>query len=111
MKILTKLEENVLLMILKLDGEAYIVSIKRGLEDYLRSSFSFGALYLSLNRLIRDGYLKTSIGESTSTKGGRAKKYYHLTLKGVEKLREVQSIQNIMWENFENLTEDFKDAK
>ncbi|MCP4725582.1 MAG: PadR family transcriptional regulator [bacterium] len=111
MKILTKLEENVLLMILKLRDDAYIVSIKRGLENYLGNSISFGALYLSLNRLIRDGYLQSEIGESTSTKGGRAKKYYKMTQEGIAKLKEVQQIQRVMWENFDSLADKFMDLK
>jgi DNA-binding PadR family transcriptional regulator len=103
MKLLTKLEENVLLMILKLEDDAYIVTIKAGLEKFQEKSISFGALYLALNRLIRDGYLQTEIGEATSTKGGRAKKYYRLTKKGALKLKDIHSLQRKMWENFDSL--------
>lgn len=109
MKVLTKLEENVLLVILKLKDNAYIVSIKDTLEKYLGKSISFGALYLSLNRLTRDGFLRTEIGEATSQKGGRAKKFYRMTKAGVLKLREIHSLQKKMWQGFDRLSEKIMD--
>lgn len=104
MNALTKLDENVILVILRLGNEAYIVSIKNTLEKYLGRDISFGALYLSLKRLTRDGYLLTEIGESTSKKGGRAKKYYRITRAGALKLREIHGLQRKMWEGFDELS-------
>ncbi|MFC1724753.1 PadR family transcriptional regulator [candidate division KSB1 bacterium] len=111
MKTLTKLDENVMLVILKLKDNAYIVTIKNRLEEYLDRSISFGALYLSLNRLVRDGYLTTVIGESVSVKGGKAKKYYRLTKEGINMLREVQQLQRLLWEGFEKLADDFQEIR
>jgi len=105
MKILSKLEENVLLVILKLEDNAYIVTIKTTLEKYLKKNISFGALYLSLNRLTRDKYLRTEIGDPTSQKGGRAKKYYRITREGVLKLKEVHTLQRKMWGDFDKLSD------
>lgn len=106
MKILTKLEENVLLVILKLKDNAYIVTIKAGLEKFLGKNISFGALYLSLNRLTRDGFLRAEMGQSTSQKGGRAKKYYRLTKAGALKLKEIHRLQQRMWKGFEKLSDE-----
>ena len=105
MKILTKLEENVLLVILKLKDNAYIVTIKTELEKFLRKNISFGALYLSLNRLTRDGYLRAEVGKATSQKGGRAKKYYRITKAGAMKLKEIRSLQQRMWQGFDKLSD------
>jgi DNA-binding PadR family transcriptional regulator len=99
------LEENVLLSILKLKDDAYIVSIKDQLERFTGKNLSFGALYVSLNRLIKFGYLKSVIGESASVRGGRAKKYYKLTKDGISALKEIRKIQNLMWKDFDNLTD------
>jgi PadR family transcriptional regulator PadR len=104
MKILTKLEEHVLLVILKLGDDAYIVSIKLKLEEYRGKDISFGALYLALNRLFRDGYLQTEIGQASSTKGGRAKKYYRITKEGVLKLRKIHRLQKKIWQGFYRLS-------
>ena len=107
MKVLTKLEEHVLLVILKLEDGAYIVSIKTSLEKYLKKDISFGALYLSLNRLIREGYLTTEVGESAARKGGRAKKYYRMTREGALKLKEARGLQLKMWKGFDRLSEKY----
>lgn len=108
---LTKLDENVLLIILKLMDNAYIVTIKKNLEKYLDKSISFGALYLSLNRLVRDGYLKTEIGDSISVKGGRAKKFYRLTKDGVLMLKDTKKLQQIMWQDFDRLADDILEPR
>ena len=106
MRVLTKLEENVLLTILKLKDNAYIVSIKDQLEQFSEKKLSFGALYVSLNRLIKYGYLESDIGESSSVRGGRAKKYYKLTKQGVITLKSIQRLQKLMWKDFDSLAEE-----
>jgi len=106
MRVLTKLEENVLLTILKLKDDAYIVSIKDKIERITGKNLSFGALYVSLNRLIKYGYLESGIGESASVRGGRAKKYYKLTKDGISALKEIRQLQNQMWKNFDELANE-----
>ncbi len=110
MRALTKLEENVLLTILKLKDDAYIVSIKDQLERFTRKKLSFGALYVSLNRLIKGGYLKSSIGESSSVRGGRAKKYYKLTKEGILILKDIRRVQSLMWKDFDNYADELLEA-
>ena len=106
MRVLTKLEENVLLIILKLKDNAYIVSIKDQLERSNGKTLSFGALYVSLNRLVKYGYLNSTIGKSSSVRGGRAKKYYKLTKDGISALKHIRRLQSLMWKDFENLAEE-----
>jgi PadR family transcriptional regulator PadR len=106
MRVLTKLEENVLLTILKLKDNAYIVSIKDQLEQFTGKKLSFGALYVSLNRLIKYGYLESDIGESSSKRGGRAKKYYRLTKDGISALKNIQRLQRLIWEDFDSLADE-----
>ena len=106
MRALTKLEENVLLTILKLKDNAYIVSIKDQLEHFMGRNLSFGALYVSLNRLIKYGYLESDIGKSSSGRGGRAKKFYKLTKDGVLALTDIRQLQNLMWKDFDTLADE-----
>lgn len=103
---MSKLDENVLLIILSLKENAYIVTVKTRLENYLNKNISLGTLYLSLKRLARDGYISTKIGEAVSKQGGRAKKYYRLTRSGVKKLKEIQTLHTLMWQNFNSLAEE-----
>ena len=106
MRVLTKLEENVLLIILKLKDDAYIVSIKDQLEHITGKNLSFGALYVSLNRLVKYGYLNSAVGQSLSVRGGRAKKYYKLTKDGISALQNTRKLQNQMWKNFDDLANE-----
>jgi len=106
MKVLTKLEENVLLTILKLKDDAYIVSIKDQIERFTKKKLSFGALYVSLNRLIKYGYLESHIGESSSLRGGRAKKYYRLTKDGILALKNIRRLQRLMWRDFDSRADE-----
>ncbi len=100
---ISKLDENVLLIILSLKNNAYIVTRKTRLEKYSEKNISLGTLYLSLKRLTSDGYLVTDIGEAISKQGGRAKKYYRLTKSGILKLKEIQRLHMLMWTNFNDL--------
>jgi DNA-binding PadR family transcriptional regulator len=106
MRVLTKLEESVLLTILRLKDDAYIVSIKDQLERFTGKDLSFGALYVSLNRLVKYGYLNSTVGQSLSVRGGRAKKYYKLTKDGVLALKNTRKLQNQMWKNFDDLANE-----
>ena len=72
---------------------------------------SFGALYVALNRLIKFGYLESYIGESSSLRGGRAKKYYKLTKKGVLVLKDIRQQQNQMWKGFDNLAAEWLEGQ
>jgi len=103
MKALTKLEENVLLAILRLNDNAYIVSIKDHLEQNTGNTISFGALYVLLKRLTKYNFLENYVGESVSIRGGRAKKYYRITKNGIAALQEVRKVQDVMWNDFDRL--------
>ncbi|MGD8535150.1 MAG: PadR family transcriptional regulator [Candidatus Aminicenantes bacterium] len=107
MRVLTKLEENVLLTILKLKDDAYIVSIKDQIERFTSKNMSFGALYVSLNRLIKYGYLESYVGESSSVRGGKAKRYYRLTKDGILALMNIRRLQRLMWKDFDSLADEW----
>ena len=107
MRVLTKLEENVLLTILKLKDDAYIVSIKDQIERFTSKNMSFGALYISLNRLIKYGYLESYVGESSSVRGGKAKRYYRLTKDGIFALKNIRRLQRLMWKDFDSLADEW----
>ena len=110
MKLLTKLEEVVLLTVLRLEDDAYIVSIKDQIERCTAKNLSFGALYVSLNRLLEYGYLESRIGESSSLRGGRAKKFYLLTKEGISALKDIRLLQRLLWKDFDSLAEKLLDA-
>jgi len=70
--------------------KAYGVSIIVEIEERLNRKVSIGALQTALRRLEDKGYLSSELGEATSMRGGKRKRFYNLTTLGSRVLRETQ---------------------
>ena len=77
----------VLLAILRLDGDAYGVTIREEVERETSRTLTLGAVYKTLGRLERKGYLTTRMAPPTRERGGRRKKLYDLTPNGFAAVR------------------------
>jgi PadR family transcriptional regulator PadR len=99
MRILSKPEELVLLAVLKLKENAYGVPIRRLLIRETGVDWSIGAVYVPLSRLAKAGFLETEIGEPTSERGGKRKKFYRLTSRGKKALAFAKKVSDTMWAN------------
>jgi len=104
MKWLTRSEELILLTVWRLQSEAYGTSIRKQLEDLTGRSWSIGAVYVPLEKLAKYGYLATRQSPPTDTRGGRRKRYFQLTKRGVAALNEVRQVHETMWSNLPALT-------
>jgi DNA-binding PadR family transcriptional regulator len=90
-------EQVLLLAILRLqDTGAYGVSIGREISTRTDRKPAPGAIYTTLERLEEKGFVRSSTGEATPERGGRAKRYYTVTPSGLKALRRTQ-------ENYRNL--------
>jgi len=103
MKYLTRQEELVLLAIYQLGEKSYLVNIMDKLIEVTQKEWSISSVYTPLNKLAKEGYLKTSIGSPTGKRGGKAIKYYHLTRKAADALNEIISMNQIMWQGVKNI--------
>lgn len=88
---LGEFEELVLLAILAMEGNAYGVTIRQLLEKETGRSVSYGALYTTLDRLERKGYVSSRQGGATATRGGRAKRFFKVEGLGRQVLKETQT--------------------
>jgi PadR family transcriptional regulator len=79
---LGSLELLVLLAISKLKDKAYGAGISKAIVEKTGIPAHLGAVYTSLTRLERKKLVKSMMGEATSIRGGRAKKYYSLSVEG-----------------------------
>jgi len=86
---LGKFEEIVLLAILRLHQNAYGVSIRREIETETGRTTSVGAVYTTLERLEKKGYISSRQGEATAERGGRAKRYFEIEGAGAEALNQT----------------------
>jgi DNA-binding PadR family transcriptional regulator len=91
-------EQLVLLAILRLEAAAYGMEIRAEIESVTGNATSYGAVYTTLSRLERKGYVSHALGESTPERGGRAKKYFSVEPAGRAALRASRQALSVMWE-------------
>lgn len=91
---LGEFEILVLGAILRQAGQAYGASIRREMEDRTGRSPSLGALYATLTRLEAKGCIRSTMGEATAQRGGKAKRYYEIEAAGLAQLE--RSIANLI---------------
>ena len=87
---LGEFEEVVMLTVGILYKRAYGVAIIDEMEQRLNRKVSIGALQTVLRRLEDKGYLTSELGEATSVRGGKRKRYFSLTTLGTRVIRESQ---------------------
>ncbi len=97
MKYLTRQEELVLLTVYHLKENSYLVKIREHLNMHSRRKWSISSVFVPLDRLTKNGFLSTKIGQPTAKRGGKAIKYYILTDEGKNALAEVKMIHETMW--------------
>jgi PadR family transcriptional regulator PadR len=103
MEILTKLEELILLSVWKLKENAYGTTIYKYITDVTGKKLSLGGVYFPLDRLFKKGYLDSYIGETTVERKGLSKRYYSLTGRGYQALKEIKRVNETMWAGFPDL--------
>lgn len=98
MKLLSRTEEFILLATLFLKDEAYSVQIRKRLKDVTGKTWSYGALFISLEQLVKKGYLTSSLTDPLPERGGRSKRIYAATSAGNKALEEIKQMERKMWE-------------
>lgn len=99
MKLLSRTEELLLNCILRLQVDAYTFMIREKLKEITGKTWSFGAIFISLDRLERKGYVHSHLGDETPERGGRRKRFYSVSKEGLKALAEIRKIDRNMWEN------------
>ncbi len=100
---LGQFELMVLLAVLRLGEDAYGVPVAEALEEATGRDVLHGSVYAALDRLETKGLITSSLGDPTSERGGRAKKYFKLTAKGLRGVREAQRALTTLWRGLPQL--------
>ena len=98
-KFLTDFELMILLAILRVGDDAYGVPIAREIEATGRRTVLLGAVYAALDRLQEMGLVSSSVGDPTPERGGRAKRFFRVTSKGLKAIKDAQRSLIAMWTN------------
>src|ERR1700741_3732488 len=100
---LTDFELMILLAILRIGDDAYGVPIARELEETGKRTVLLGAIYAALDRLEENGLASSSYGDPTPERGGRAKRFFKVTPKGLKAVKETQRSFVSLWSGIPQL--------
>lgn len=100
---LGEFEQLVLLAILQLKADATGTTIAQTLERRAGRGVSRSALYTSLDRLEKKGFLRWEISAATSERGGQPKRRFSVTEAGVEAVREAHNAWTSLTVGLEDL--------
>ena len=95
--LLTDFELMILLAILRAGDEAYGVVIAREIETTAGRTVLLGAAYAALERLERNGLVASSVGEPTALRGGRAKRFFRVTPRGLRSVKDTRRALVALW--------------
>jgi len=96
-KHLSRTEELILLSVWRLQEDAYTLTVQEAMSELLGRDVSIGAVYVPLERLAKQGLLRTREGQPTDRRGGRRKRFYELTAKGQSALAVLDALQKKAW--------------
>src|SRR5580704_15399813 len=80
---LGEFEHIVVLALLRLGERAYGVTVRREIEMCIGREVSIGAIYATLDRLEVKGYVRSHLGDPTPERGGRSKRFFRVSAKGL----------------------------
>ena len=90
-ELLGRFELPVLAAVARLRANAYGVSVMDEVSKREGREVSYGAVHVTLDRLMEKGFLTSKMGEPTPERGGRRKRYFELTGKGEKALAAAWS--------------------
>jgi len=102
---LGEFEVVILLAVLRTGPGAYGSGIRDEIERRAGEAPARGAVYVTLDRLERKGYLRSSVGDAADDRGGRPRRYYRVSARGMAMLRKSLAVVTRMREGLESVLE------
>jgi PadR family transcriptional regulator len=93
----------VLLAVMRLGDDAYGVPIARAIEETSGRDVALGSIYFALQRLEAKGLVSSELGEPTAERGGRAKRYFRVTARGLREARAARRALTKLWQGLPQL--------
>jgi PadR family transcriptional regulator PadR len=101
-ELLGSLEQIVLIALVRLEPNAYGMTVRREIEERTGRTLSIGAVYATLERLQTKGYVHSFVGEPTAERGGRRKRLFRIEVAGRLALRTTQETMRRMTAGLKN---------
>ena len=77
--------------------------LAKEIEERTGREVVLGSVYATLERLAEKGLVSSDLGESTAERGGRAKRYFRVTPKGLREVRHAQAALKKLWQGLPQL--------
>jgi len=97
------LELMILLAVMRLEDAAYGVPISRQIEETVGHTVAMATVYATLDRLEARGLVKSELGDPTPERGGRAKRLFTITAKGVREAQDARRALTQLWSGLQQL--------
>jgi len=97
MKLISRIEELILVSIWRLEENAFGLAILDELQRVTGKTWLTGSVYASLARLLKQRYVEAIEGEPTPERGGRRKIYYRVTTEGQKALKKLMNVHAALW--------------
>jgi DNA-binding PadR family transcriptional regulator len=98
---LGEFEHLIVLALLRLEARAYGVTVRQEIELRTKREVSIGAVYATLDRLEAKGYVSSRLGDPTPERGGRSKRFFRVTAKGLAIVNRTQGALQRMTEGLD----------
>jgi PadR family transcriptional regulator len=98
---LGEFEHIIVLALLRLEDRAYGVTVRQEIEFRTNREVSIGAVYATLDRLEMKGYVNSHRGDPTAERGGRSKRFFRVTARGVAAVNRTQRALQSMTEGLD----------
>jgi DNA-binding PadR family transcriptional regulator len=98
---LGEFEQLVLLALLHLGERGYAINARAEIERRTGRHVTRGAVYVTLDRLEKKGFLESWLADPTPERGGRAKRYYRVRPVGIAVLKRSRTALQSMWQGLE----------
>jgi DNA-binding PadR family transcriptional regulator len=100
---LGELEEQVLLVLLRLDGESYAVEVADQLEELTGRAVSAATTFMVMRRLEQRGLVTSRVGDPDPEWGGRPRRFYKVRSRAVMPLlRASRQARLVLWHGLED---------
>ena len=94
-------EEIFLLIILKLKGDAYGVTIRRAISRETGKDWSLGAVYDHLYRMENKGLIGPSMSKPVKERGGRSRRIFKVRKDGFSALTAHKKLRDRLWKSMD----------
>ncbi len=99
-------EQQVLLTILQMNGEAYSVPMVLEMEERSGREISQAAIYIALRRLEEKGLVTSRMEPADETGTGRERRWFRVTPSGFEMLKETRRTMERFWQGLDRVVEE-----